>query len=87
MDNRDRNRDLDRDENDLENPLGISGTPVTPDAPEHLRASNDPEEAQRRRKRGLSADNDEDRSSGMDDVNLNHKGATAIDIGADRGTK
>lgn len=79
---------------DLENPLGIGGTPVTPDAPDHMRASNDEEEARRRRNRGLSADNDVPRDP-MADVNRDHKGATGIDMGAgghntqisDKGTK
>jgi hypothetical protein len=79
---------------DLENPLGIAGTPVTPDAPDHMRASNDEEEARRRRKRGLSAENDVPRDP-MADVNRDHKGATGIDMGAgghntqisDKGTK
>ena len=94
MDNRDHTGKEKNEQTDLENPLGISGTPVTPDAPDHLRASNDEDEVRRRRQRGLSAENDEPRP-GMGDVNLDHKGATGIDMGAgghntqvsDRGTK
>ena len=79
---------------DLESPLGIAGTPVTPDAPEHMRASNDEDEARRRRNRGLSAENDVPRDP-MADINRDHKGATGIDMGAgghntqisDKGTK
>ena len=83
------NRDKKQDEIDLGNPLGLGGTPVTPDAPGNLRASNEEEEARRRRHRGLSADQDEGRvTTGMDDVNFDHKGATGIDLGgAERGTK
>jgi len=92
MDERDRKHDDNRE--DLGNPLGIAGTPVTPDAPEHLRASNDPEEARRRRDRALSAESDT-RHDPLADVNRDHKGATGIDMGAgghntqisDRGTK
>ena len=79
---------------DLESPLGIAGTPVTPDAPEHMRASNDEDEVRRRRNRGLSAENDVPRDP-MADINRDHKGATGIDMGAgghntqisDKGTK
>jgi len=94
MDKRDRKEEREETQNDLESPLGIAGTPVTPDAPAGLRASDDEAEARRRRDRGLSADNDTPRS-GMGDVNRDHKGATGIDMGAgghntqvsDRGTK
>jgi hypothetical protein len=93
MEKRDRKRKRDESQTDLENPLGIAGTPVTPDAPDRLRASSD-EEARRRRNRGLSADNDVPRDP-LADVNRDHKGATGIDMGAgghntqisDRGTK
>jgi hypothetical protein len=85
MDNRDRKDE----QNDLESPLGIAGTPVTPDAPDHLRASDDPDEVRKRRARGMSVDTDPSTpGSGMADVNLDHKGATGIDLGAhERGTK
>jgi hypothetical protein len=80
--------------NDLESPLGIAGTPVTADAPDRLRASDDEAEARRRRDRGLSAENDVPRDP-LADVNRDHKGATGIDMGAgghntqisDKGTK
>ena len=93
MDKRDRSQ-RDEKENELDSPLGIAGSPVTPDAPEHLRASNDPAEARRRRDRGLSAEQDTPRDP-LADVNRDHKGATGIDMGAgghntqvsDRGTK
>jgi hypothetical protein len=94
MDKRDRMRERDESETSLEDPLGIAGSPVTPDAPEHMRASNDPDEVRRRRQRGLSAEHDEPRDP-LADVNRDHKGATGIDMGAgghntqisDRGTK
>lgn len=86
MENRDDKRERDEAETDLESPLGIAGTPVTPDAPDHLRASTDDEEARRRRKRALEDDHDPRR--GMDDINYEHKGATGIDLGGhERGTK
>ena len=93
MDKRDRKRERDEPQTDLESPLGIAGSPVTPDAPEHMRASNDEEEVRRRRKRAHSDDHDP--RSGMADVNRDAKGATGIDMGAgghdtqisDRGTK
>jgi hypothetical protein len=75
-----------RDDKDrLENPLGISDAPIAPDPAAPVRASEDEEEARRRRNRALSAENDEGRSTGMDDVNRQHTGATGIDIGAGRG--
>jgi hypothetical protein len=90
----DRKQEADTPETDLESPLGIAGSPVTPDAPAHMRASSDEEEARRRRKRGLSAENDVPRDP-LADVNRDHKGATGIDMGAgghntqisDKGTK
>lgn len=95
MENRDRTRERNEEQNDLESPLGLAGSPVTPDAPEHLRASDDEDEARRRRNRALSADNDAPRTDGLGDINRDHKGATGIDMGAggsgtnisDRGAK
>jgi hypothetical protein len=94
MEKREWKRDREEPKTDLESPLGIAGTPVTPDAPDHMRASDDDEEARRRRNRGLSADNDTPRDP-LADVNRDHKGATGIDMGAgghntqisDKGTK
>jgi hypothetical protein len=88
MDSRDRKDD----QNDLESPLGLAGTPITPDAPEHMRASNDPDEVRKRRDRAIGAEADTSApatpGSGMSDVNLDHKGATGIDLGGhERGTK
>jgi hypothetical protein len=89
-------RDDRKDDETLESPLGIAGTPVTPDAPEHLRASDTDADVRRRRARaGLGPDLDPTHASGMGDVNVEHKGATGIDMGAggddtqisDRGTK
>ena len=94
MEKPDRKRKPDTSDTDLESPLGIAGSPVTPDAPEHMRASNEEDEARRRRQRGLSAENDTPRDP-LADVNRDHKGATGIDMGAgghdtqisDKGTK
>ena len=94
MENRDGKREHDEPQTDLADPLGIAGAPVTPDAPDHLRASDDDEEARKRRQRGLSADNDAPRVPTAD-INTDHKGATGIDMGSggsgtnvsDRGSK
>jgi hypothetical protein len=91
MEKRDRNDERDESKTDLESPLGIAGTPVTPDGT--VRSSTE-EEAHRRRQRGLSAENDTPRDP-LADINRDHKGATGIDMGAgghntqvsDRGTK
>ena len=71
MDNRDR------DDLDLEDPLGIAHHPVTPDA--RVRASNDEASARRRRKRALGEDVEEGPAvGGADDP----EGATGIDMGS-----
>lgn len=86
MEKRDDTRERDEAQTDLESPLGIAGTPVTPDAPDHLRASTDGDEARRRRRRALEDEHEPRR--GMDDINYDHKGATGIDLGGhERGTK
>jgi hypothetical protein len=81
MGKRDRKRKRDESETNLESPLGIAGAPVTPDAPERMRAADDAGEARRRRNRGLSAENDIPRDP-LADINRDHKGATGIDMGA-----
>jgi hypothetical protein len=85
MDNRDREH-RDNDENDLENPLGIAREPVPPDPA--IRASDDEESIQRRRKRaGLGHEVEERRSTGLESLDGDPLGATGIDLGgAGKGT-
>ena len=72
-----------KDETTLDSPLGIAGSPVTPDAPDHLRAKDDEASIRRRRARaGLGPDADDRTTDGMGDVAPDHKGATGIDMGA-----
>jgi hypothetical protein len=72
-----------KDENTLDSPLGIAGSPVTPDAPEHLKAQDDEASIRRRRARaGLGADADDRTTDGLGDLQRDHKGATGIDMGA-----
>jgi hypothetical protein len=72
-----------KDENTLDSPLGIAGSPVTPDAPEHLKAQDDEASIRRRRARaGLGPDADDRTTDGMGDLQRDHKGATGIDMGA-----
>lgn len=67
-------------ENDLDNPLGIAGSPVTQDESDRIRASNDEAEVRRRRARaGFTPD--ERRSTGMGDLNTDADGAAGIDMG------
>ena len=66
----------------LDSPLGIAGTPVTPDAPEHLRAEDDEASIRRRRARaGLGPDLDPTHASGMGDLNTDADGASGTDMG------
>ena len=72
-----------KDDNTLDSPLGIAGSPVTPDAPEHLKAQDDDASIRRRRARaGLGPDADDRTTTGMGDLQPDHKGATGIDMGA-----
>ena len=72
-----------KDDNTLDSPLGIAGTPVTPDAPDHMRAQDDEASIRRRRARaGLGPDLDPNHASGLGDVNTDADGASGIDMGA-----
>jgi hypothetical protein len=72
-----------KEDNTLDSPLGIAGSPVTPDAPEHLKAQDDEASIRRRRARaGLGPDADDRTTDGMGDLQRDHKGATGIDMGA-----
>jgi len=71
-----------KDDNTLDSPLGIAGTPVTPDAPDRLRAQNDDASIRRRRARaGLGPDADDRTTDGMGDLNTDADGAAGIDMG------
>ena len=69
----------DDDRIDLENPLGISGEPVTKD--DRIRAGNDEESVRRRRKRALGEDGDDRLTDGLGDLNTDPDGAAGIDMG------
>jgi hypothetical protein len=72
-----------KDDNTLDSPLGIAGSPVTPDAPDHLKAQDDEASIRRRRARaGLGPDADDRTTDGLGDLQPDHKGATGIDMGA-----
>jgi hypothetical protein len=72
-----------KNDNTLDSPLGIAGSPVTPDAPEHLKAQDDEASIRRRRARaGLGPDADDRTTDGLGDLQPDHKGATGIDMGA-----
>jgi hypothetical protein len=74
MDNRDRD-----DRMDLDDPLGIAREPVTKD--DRIRASTDEESVRRRRKRAGLGPDLEERSTGLDDLDMDPSGATGIDMG------
>ena len=87
MDNRDRDHDYgdeDRmspekdDETSLEDPLGIAREPVSRDS--NIKASSDEDSVRRRRKRA-GLDGFQERSTGIDDLDLDPHGATGIDMG------
>jgi hypothetical protein len=71
-----------KDDNTLDSPLGIAGTPVTPDAPDHLRARDDEASIRRRRARaGIGPDADDRTTDGLGDLNTDADGAAGIDMG------
>jgi hypothetical protein len=73
--------DKDRDDRiDLEDPLGIARSPVAKD--DRIRASNDEESVRRRRKRAGVGPELEERSTGIDELDMDPEGATSIDMGA-----
>lgn len=82
MDHRDKDQQpierTEEERDDLETPLGIARTPVPQDESDRIRAHEDEIDVRRRRERAAA----EKRSSGMDDVNRDHRGATGIDMGA-----
>jgi len=64
---------------DLEDPLGIAQSPVPHD--DRIRASNDAESVRRRRKRAGIGPEMEDRSTGIDELDMDPSAATSIDMG------
>jgi len=73
-------RDRKDDAIDLGNPLGLGGTPVTPDS--NIRAEDDEASVRRRRARaGIGPDLDPTHASGMGDLNTDADGAAGIDMG------
>ncbi|MBI4263653.1 MAG: hypothetical protein HY657_04715 [Acidobacteria bacterium] len=80
MDTSDRDRDFgDEDRTTLEDPLGIARQPVSKDG--HIRASHDETSVRRRRKRAGLGPQLEERSTGLDDPDMDPFGATGIDMG------
>ena len=77
MDNRDRD-DAD-DRIDLEDPLGIAREPVVKD--DRIRASDDSASVRRRRKRAGLGPEFEERTTGLDELDMDPSGATGIDMG------
>ena len=69
----------DQDRTDLESPLGLADEPIT-QTPEDRLPRADPA-SRRRRARALGEDGIEHPSSGVDDLNTEHDGATGIDMG------
>jgi hypothetical protein len=76
----DRERDLERDDLDLDDPLGIAREPVTKD--ERIHASNDEDSVRRRRKRAGLGPELEDRSDGLGDLDTDPSGAIGTDLGS-----
>jgi hypothetical protein len=72
-----------KDETSLDSPLGIAGSPVNPDARDHMAVDNDEASIRRRRARaGLGPDLDPTHATGMGDLNVDLDGAASIDMGA-----
>jgi hypothetical protein len=74
-----RPEDDDRDDLDLESPLGLADEPIRRNPEDHLPQGS--HASRRRRTRALGEDGIERRSSGLDDLNTEHDGATGIDMG------
>jgi hypothetical protein len=72
----------DTDRRDLESPLGLADEPIVKTDADHLSSSGGPSTRRRRRARALGEDGIERRSSGIDDVNFDAKGASGIDMGS-----
>jgi hypothetical protein len=67
------------DRPNLEDPLGIADQPIVQQPEDHLRHGD--HESRKRRTRALGEDGIEHYSTGLDDLNTEHDGATGIDMG------
>ena len=74
-----RPEDDDREDLDLESPLGLADEPIRQNPEDHLAQGS--HASRRRRARALGEDGIERPSSGLDDLNTEHDGATSIDMG------
>ena len=73
--------DRDRDQHDLDSPLGLADEPIVKTESDRLMDSGDPS-SRRRRARALGEDGIDRRSSGLGDLlGDEHDGATGIDMG------
>jgi hypothetical protein len=68
-----------KDTNDLEDPLGIAHEPVTQNPEDHLPQT---ETNRRARARALGEDGIERHTDGLGDLNVDHDGASGIDMGS-----
>jgi hypothetical protein len=70
----------DKDQPDLESPLGLADEPIVKTEKDHLEPSASPS-AKRRRARALGEDGLDHRSSGLGDLNIDANGASGVDMG------
>lgn len=70
----------DKDQLDLESPLGLADEPIKKTAQDDL-PDNPDRSAKRRRARALGEDGIERRSSGLGDLDADADGASGIDMG------
>ena len=78
------NRNVDRDSNDLESPLGLADEPITRTEGDHIQSQGDPA-SRRRRARALGEDGIDRHSTGLGDSNVDADGAASIDMGSGGG--
>lgn len=69
----------DDDREHLQSPLGLADEPIVHNPEDHLPQGD--HASRRRRARALGEDGIEYPSTGFDDLNLEHDGATGIDMG------
>jgi hypothetical protein len=69
----------DDDRDDLASPLGLADEPIVQNPEDHLPRGD--HASRRRRIRALGEDGIDRRSTGLGDLNLEHDGATGIDMG------
>jgi hypothetical protein len=73
-------RNRNRDDRDLESPLGLADEPIVKSAGDHLESHADPT-ARRRRARALGEDGIERRADPQAEDNIDPDGAAGIDMG------